>query len=204
MYNSETYSLITNNKNLINDLLSNPDKFLGNTKTHGTEYIPWFNKILLELGSDTVSSMLIQYFLYVVSNESVVLDDNQTPGIPSRMCFNSFGARVVNRYFYSKFKSYLENVDSLDNKSFTNFKDNNTEYKEVIEDDNFYARVGGYFIYALIECQLLKLHLDQKSDELYKYQEYVRLTTTSRNVMVVKENQTIFHLPSKLQFKWNT
>lgn len=40
MYNSETYSLITNNKNLINDLLSNPDKFLGNTKTHGTEYIP--------------------------------------------------------------------------------------------------------------------------------------------------------------------
>lgn len=205
LYNSTTYDFIANSKKTIQELLSNPDKFSGNTKTHGTEYIPWFKKILKQLGQNKVSDMLIQYFLYVVTNESITIEDIETPGIPSLICYNNFGKRVVNHYFYSRFQIYSKETISefKDNnseykKTFSEFRDNDSEYKKTLEDSNFNARVGGFFIYALIESNLIKLNLDYKSDEYYKYQEYIRLTRNSRKVMRVDKDQIVFHLPSKL------
>ena len=191
LYNSTTYDYIVNSRQTVNNLLSNPDKFSGNTKTHGTEYIPWFNKILKELGHKKVSDMLIQYFLYIVNNESVTIEDIETPGIPSLVCYNHFGKRVVNAYFYNKFMKSSK-------KTFSEFMDNDDEYKQTLTDNNFNVRVGGFFIYALIESKLVKLNLDSKSDEDYKYQEYIRLTRNSRKIMRMDKNQIVFHLPSKL------
>ena len=191
LYNNITYDFITNSKQTIDELLCNSDKFIGNTKTHGTEYIPWFKKILKQLGYKKVSDMLIQYFLYVVTNESVTVEDIETPGIPSIVCYNNFGKRVVNFYFYSRF---LESSK----KTYSDFKDNDYEYKKILEDSNFNARVGGFFIYALIESKLIKLNLDSKSDEYYKYQEYIRLTRNSRKVMRMNKDEVVFHLPAKL------
>jgi hypothetical protein len=45
-YNSKTHDFIIDNKNKISQLLSSPDKYIGNTKTHGTEYIPWYLNIV--------------------------------------------------------------------------------------------------------------------------------------------------------------
>jgi len=191
LYNDTTYDFITDSKQTVDKLLCNPDKFSGNTKTHGTEYIPWFKKILKQLGHNRVSDMLIQYFLYVVTNESLTIEDIETPGIPSLVCYNNFGKRVVNHYFYSRYpKSSKE--------TFSEFKYNDSEYKKTLEDSNFNVRVGGFFIYALIESKLIKLNLDSKSGEYYKYQEYIRLTRNSRKVMRADKDQIVFHLPSKL------
>ncbi len=191
LYNSTTHDFITNSKQTVDELLRYPDKFSGNTKTHGTEYIPWFKKILKQLGHNRVSDMLIQYFLYVVTNESITVEDIETPGIPSLVCYNNFGKRVVNLYFYSRFIKFSK-------ETFSEFKDNDSEYKKTLEDSNFNARVGGFFIYALIESKLIKLSLDSKSGEYYKYQEYIRLTRNSRKVMRSDKDQIVFHLPSKL------
>ncbi len=191
LYNSTTHDFITNSKQTVDELLRYPDKFSGNTKTHGTEYIPWFKKILKQLGHNRVSDMLIQYFLYVVTNESITVEDIETPGIPSLVCYNNFGKRVVNLYFYYRF---LESSKE----TFSEFKDNDSEYKKTLEDSNFNARVGGFFIYALIESKLIKLSLDSKSGEYYKYQEYIRLTRNSRKFMRADKDQIVFHLPSKL------
>ncbi len=208
LYNSTTYDFITNSKQTVEELLRNPDKFSGNTKTHGTEYIPWFKKILKQLGHERVSDMLIQYFLYVVTNESITVEDVETPGIPSLVCYNNFGKRVVNLYFFTRFQiscnmkyetiSEFKDNGSEYKETFSEFKDNDSEYKKTLEDSNFNARVGGFFIYALIESKLLKLNLDSKSDEYYKYQEYIRLTRNSRKAMRADKDQIVFHLPSKL------
>lgn len=75
------------------------------------------------------------------------------------------------------------------------------EYKTVTSDTNFNARVGGFFIYALIECELLKLAVHEKSgiiDGDYKQMEYLRLTDTSRDVIIINKGQSIFHPPSRL------
>lgn len=75
------------------------------------------------------------------------------------------------------------------------------EYKTVTYDTNFNARVGGFFIYALIECELLKLAVHHKSgiiDGDYKQMEYLRLTDTSRDVIIINKGQSIFHPPSRL------
>jgi len=191
LYNNTTYDFITNSKQIVDELLRNPDKFSGNTKTHGTEYIPWFKKILKELGHNRVSDMLMQYFLYVVTNESITIEDIETPGIPSLVCYNNFGRRMINLYFYSKFRKSSK-------ETFSEYKDNDSEYKKTLEDSNFNARVGGFFIYALIESKLIKLNLDSKTGEYYKYQEYIRLTRNSRKVMRADKDQVVFHLPSKL------
>ena len=191
LYNVATYNYITNSKQTVNNLLRIPDKYSGNTKSYGTEYIPWFKKMLVELGHDKVSDLLIQYFLYVATNESVTIEDVETPGIPSLICYNNFGKRVVYCYVYSRFMKSRKTT-------LTEFMDSDQEYKKILEDNNFNARIGGFFIYALIESNLIELALDQKSDDLYKYQEYVRLTPNSRKIMKSDEKQTIFHLPSSL------
>ena len=197
-YNSTTYNFISNHKSRINKLLSNPKRFSGNLKIHGTEYIPWFNKILSLLGSDKVSDMLIQYFLYIVTNESLNVDDVQTPGIPSITCYGQFGQKIIMRYLYERYNNVKISVSNPNDYTFIDFKNNDTEYKEIYEDTNFFVRVGGFFIYALLDCELIKLQLENKTDEVFKVQEFVRLTTQSRKIMVADEQQKIFTLPSKL------
>ena len=103
-YNSKTYDFVTENKKKIYQLLSNPEEYTGNTKTHGTEYIPWYLNIVKELGHDDISDMLIQYFLYLVTNEFIKIDDkNLTPGVPSILAYDNFGLITIKSVFPYKF-----------------------------------------------------------------------------------------------------
>jgi hypothetical protein len=142
---------------------------------------------------------LIQYFLFVVTNESIKVDDTVTLGIPSILAYDNFGKRVTNRYFYIKYAGGI--TSSNKENTFSDFRDTNMEYKKVTSDTNLNARVGGFFIYALIECELLKLAVHEKSgiiDGDYKQMEYLRLTDISRDVIIINKGQFIFHPSSKL------
>ena len=199
VYNTTTYNFLSNSKNNLKNLLSQPDGYKGNTKTHGTEFIGWFIKILNKIGVDKTSDFLIQYFLHMTTNESKTIDDVQTPGIPTLVCYSDFGKRIVNYYFYSKYVEYNKKNKNND-MSFSEFLSDNDEYNEVYgEDISFNARVGGFFVYALFELKLISFNYDYKvGNEDYKHQEYVRLTTSSRKIMRSDKTQILFDIPSKL------
>lgn len=75
--------------------MSSPDKYTGNTKTHRTGYIPWYLNIVKQLEHDDISDIYIQYFfLFVVTNESIKVDHNVTPGIPSILAYDNFGKKT--------------------------------------------------------------------------------------------------------------
>lgn len=159
-YNSKSFDFMVDNRNILKNIFSNPKGYLGNTKSHETEYIPWFNKISKLLGPEMISYMLIQYFLHVLSNEFIKTDDTDLSGIPSITGYNEFGKKVINQYFYQKY------IKSNQKCTFSEFKDNDNEYKN-INHDNFNARVGGCFVYVLIECNLLKFEI------AYRYKDKV-------------------------------
>lgn len=100
--------------------------------------------------------MLIQDFFQILTNEFKSIKDIVVPGVPSIVGYNDFGKKVVNKYLYSK---YLE---SKVGGSFSEFNDSFNEFKIIKDDVNFNVRVGGFFVYALIECNLLKLEIDTK------------------------------------------
>jgi hypothetical protein len=88
--------------------------------------------------------MLIEFFMFLLSKETIKIEESYTPGMPTTEVYNLFGRKLIERYIYSKYVKYLkQKPNSITLSQFKSL--NSEEFKEIYED-NFYARFAGNFV----------------------------------------------------------
>lgn len=80
---------------------------------------------------------------YDEDNVSYDTDIKIQPGIPTIKSFNEFGKKIFNRFLYT---NYLKSDIFKDNGSLTEYINSVKEYKEICNDTESYAMIGGYFV----------------------------------------------------------
>jgi hypothetical protein len=193
-FNEESFELINNKKLDLCRLMSNSDDIKFNTKFHNVEFQPWYQEILTELGADLIANLLLSYFMEILTKESIKIEEFDTPGISSLTAYNKFGFKIVNKYIYNK---YCKSIVKKNNGSLSEFKHDNIETFKDIYTENFYSRVGGFFVWHLVTVNLIYEDLDTHPTDYKKTEYYLRVCNDVRIIMM-KNHHKIYHLPQKL------
>ena len=93
-----------------------------------------------ELGVENISDLLLGYFMEILTKVNVIVDDVETPGIPSITAFREFGWKISNKYIFSK---YLKSDIKKNSGSLSEFKqvyanEFSDIYNKLIQLFNFY------------------------------------------------------------------
>ena len=193
-FTDEAFMLLKTKRSELISLMSNDDVYTSKSNTHSTEYIPWVKKLLNVIGSKSISDLLISYFMQILTKETVKIDDIDTSGIPTITAYDEFGGKIVSKYIYIKYLEY-KNIHKLEDLSLSQFKKIN-DFSEMFED-NFNARVGGFFVWNLVTVGLIYQELDSNPLEPKQSVFYLRIQSKIRSVFI-KNNYKVFHLPMRL------
>ena len=152
----------------------------------------WVPKVIEVLSVDNVVNLLLSFFMETISKETVSVDEVETPGIPSITAFEKFGSKLVNKYIYTV---YLKSDVFKKGKSLTYFK--SISYFSVFDEDVFIAKLGGHFVGALLEVDLLYQELDVKIGTIKETEYYIRVDNTSKKNLL-RHCSKFLHIPQKL------
>lgn len=195
----DNYDLIIKKTSDLSKLMSNWNTIKKSSSASSDEYIPWIKNIVSELGSKKISSMLIEYFMFLLSRETIKINEVYTPGIPTTEAYNLFGRKLIERYIHSKYVKHLEHLKKLKSEPITlsQFKGLNAEEFKDIYEDNFYARFAGNFVWSLHTVDLIHQELDYKVGTVYETEWYIRINKDIRKSFI-RDNYKVFYLPLKL------
>lgn len=191
-FTSENYELLDKVHNELTLLLTHDNAFIENTRYLNTKYLSLTKEIIRELGGDYVASLLLSYFMEILTKESVSLEDNETPGISTIKSFYDFGKTVFTKFVYNKYNKSGKNV-SLSN--YINSIKN--DYDLIYKEDGSYAMLGGYFVWSLVTVKLLFECLDKHPENVKEVMYYLRVLPEVRSKLK-KDQIKVFHLPQKL------
>lgn len=167
--------------------------------TDDTNYGDWVLKMIKTIKVNKVTILLLEYFMRVLTIESIEQDDVITPGIPLMESFEEFGQKMVNEYINTLHKSSEENRLM----TYSQYKNANKEAFNVFSEDVFNAKLGAHFIHSLIETGMLVQELDKKANPSSsktrnaETEYYLRIPLDVRSIMMMSD-QLIYHLPQKL------
>jgi len=194
-FSDDSFELIKNKYLDLCKFFSNPDDFVGNKQFHSIEFIPWVKKIIDELGGEAVSNLLLSYFMSILVNENTIVDEIETPGIPTITAFNDFGKKIVDKFIFNK---YIKSDIKKNKGSLSEFKHHNRiAFYDIYNTDNFYARVGGFFVWNLVTVKLLYQDLDRNPSNTSETVYYLRIVRDVR-VLLMKDKSKVYHIPQKL------
>ena len=206
-FNEESFEFIDNKHKELCRLLSvwikKPVEHEINTKFHSTRFIPLVVTIIIELGIDKVSNILLGYFMEILTKDTMTVDENETPGISTLSAYENVGKNIYEKFIYSKYMNYqLTDKDIKTYKKYdgtlNEFKLNNKyEYIDLYDEEGFYAMVGGYFVYNLSILKLISEFKDRHPDDPKITVNYLRIVQVVRE-MLIKNNVKVYHLPQKL------
>ena len=118
------------------------------------------------------------------------------PGIPTIEAFNRFGKILTRKYLYSKYSKYVKS-ESKKNMTLNQYIESNKDEFSEIYTDNFYAKVGGFFVWDLVTVDLLNQELDTNPGETKETIYYLRIASDVRKILV-KDKYKVYYLPMKL------
>lgn len=202
-FNDDTYNLIERKFKDLCDILNIPDGGKISTRIASAKYIPLIKIIIKELGRQKVGSILLSYFLYILTNETttvkVGLDNTaETPGVPSVTAYDHMGKEIFNRYLYSLYiKSDIYKKYNASLKEFKDKHKSDSNNGYIYEEGNFHAYLGGEFVQYLLDIGLLTRKIDNDPSENVKHVEYIRIKDDIRKIFL-KNNFKIFRLPQRL------
>ena len=189
----EAFNLIKKKRVDITKLLKNKLETSVKTNKSNIGYITWCKEFIGQLGYKKITDLLIGFFLYIISKEIAVKDDVLQPGIPTIEAFNKFGKILTRKYLYSKYvKSEFK-----ENMTLNQYIQTNKEEFSEIYTDNFYAKVGGFFVWDLVTLNLLYQELDTNPGETKETIYYLRIVSEVRKILI-KDNYKVYYLPMKL------
>jgi DNA-directed RNA polymerase len=191
-FSEANYDLVQEKIYELNKLMSNWKNISSNSKINSELYKPWIKNISQELNSKKISELLIELFMYMVTKETINIEGFQTPGIPTIEVYNQFGRKLIDKYIYSLYTKREDKDLSL-----SQFKSINWDKFQDIYEDNFYARVGGCFVWNLSTIGLIYEDIDSKSNNSKEEMLYLRINGNIRK-MFIKSNYKVFHLPLNL------
>ena len=88
-FSEQSYEFLNNKHEELCKLLSGwikkPVELEINTKFISTRFIPLVVTIIKELGIDKVSNILLGYFMEILTKETMTIEDNETPGISTKI-----------------------------------------------------------------------------------------------------------------------
>jgi hypothetical protein len=194
-FNDETYEFILNVQEKLCKLLSYPDDVDINTNFNNSKFIPLYKKIILELGVEYVSDLLLSFYMEILTKETISLEDKETPGISTISAFDSFGKKIFERFIYNRYlKSDIKQMEGSLSEFKLIFKD---EFEFVYNENGFHVIIGGYFVRNLLTVRLLTEVLDKHPENPKEDIYYLRLVQNVREIFL-KNNLKVFHLPQKL------
>jgi len=143
-FNDETYEFILNIQEKLCKLLSYPNEGDINTKFNNSKFIPLVKNIILELGVEYVSDLLLSFYMEILTKETISLEDKETPGISTISAFDSFGKKIFDRFIYNRYlKSDIKQKGGSLSEFKLIFKD---EFEFVYNENGFHVIIGGYFV----------------------------------------------------------
>jgi hypothetical protein len=143
-FNNETYEFILNVHEKLCKLLSYPDEVDINTKFNNSKFIPLVKNIILELGVEHISDLLLSFYMEIITKETVSLEDKETPGISTIAAFDSFGKKIFDRFIYNRYlKSDIKQMGGSLSEFKLIFKN---EFEFVYNENGFHVIIGGYFV----------------------------------------------------------
>ena len=197
-FNEASYEMIVKKESDITKLLSNPDILDMKTHVQGDEYMPFVQMFIKNIGANNIAKMILGYFLRLLTNESIYVDDEHTPGIPTLTAFEYVGGLIKNRYIFVCYNNWKKlNKKEI---SLSEYKNKHLKVSKDFYDDNFNARIGGFFVWCLQSVKLVTQEIDFMIDNptnVKKKEYYFRVKQEVRKTFI-KDNQFVFHLPMKL------
>jgi hypothetical protein len=199
-FSAEGYNLITNKHKELCELMNYPDDLEVNSRFLSAKYIPLMKIIIQDLGLEQVVNLLLSFFLTIITKETLTTpDDVETPGIPTLSAFNNFGKEIFSKYLYVLYKKsdmYLKENKSL--KEFIIVYENENGIKFLdFQEQNFYAMLGGNFIWNLLTVKLLTQVIDRDPEQKDETTYYLRIVGDVREKLI-KNNFKVYHIPQKL------
>ena len=191
-YTGDIFDFINQKKNELIMLLSKPNFGVSSKRTKDASK-NWVSKMIEGLGVDLVSDLLLSFFIEILTRESYTRNDMETPGIPTIVGFERFGSKLVNKYIYNEYIKH----GIIKNISLSVFKYNNEQEFSDFKEDIFSGKLGGHFVGALLELNLLYQDLDTKVDNPKEKEYYLRIENSIRDNLM-KSYTKFLHIPQKL------
>ena len=133
-------------------------------KSHvqGDEYMPFVKMFIETIGAYSITKIVLGYFLRLLTNESTYVDDEPTPVIPTLTAFEYVGGLLNNRYIFV----YYNNWKKQNKKDITlsEYKNKHLKVSKEFDEDNFNARIGGFFVWCLQSVKLVTQEIDSMID----------------------------------------
>jgi len=150
--------------------------------------------VLKVVGSKNVSSILISFFLDLVSKES-------TEGRLIQMdCFTSLGKKLINIYCFNLYSKYCKEL-SKKNKpqiSFSEWRDLKiNDIKHLLESPIIVA-VAGNIVNFLTTSSINMIELTTEYGDDRKLHNIIKIEEESRKKILKEDNTKIFSVPTKL------
>ena len=194
-HNDESFDFIKTKKKDILELISKENFTKISKRDKRLDQKVWISKFLEEMNADYISDLLLGFFFEILIKENTIVDDIVTPGIPTLIAFEKFGEKLVSKYLYDKYmRSVYKKRDDI---SFSLYKHYNKSKFKIFEEDTFNSIVGGHFVGALIEVELIYQELDVKVGTFKEKEYYLRIDNSVRKILL-KHNNMFLHIPPKL------
>lgn len=195
-FNDQSFEVINNKYNELIKLIKNPEEFdLGKGQINNENFLPWVKKIIIKLGSKEVVNLLLSFYMEILTKENHTKDDIDMPGIPTITAFHIFGKKIINKYIYF---IYEKSNSKMEGKSLSVFKlENEKEFYDIFNIDNFYAKLGGFFVWYLVSTNLLYQDLDTNPNDNKKRENYLRINQNIRKI-IMANGYKVLHIPAKL------
>lgn len=194
-YNDKSFDIIRTKKNELTMLISKANFTKISKRDKKFDQKVLISKFLEELSVDYISDLLLAFFFEILIKENSNVDDVATAGIPTLTAFEKFGEKLVNKYLYKKYTKSV--YMKRDKTSFSLYKHYNKSKFKIFEEDTFNSIVGGHFVGALIEIELIYQELDVKVGTLKEKEYYLRVDNSIRKILL-KHNNMFLHIPQKL------
>lgn len=144
-YDEQVLKILEEKNSDLRKLLSYPDEDITSIKILGNQYINYYKKIIDKLGVVKVSSLLLSFFMEIVSKECDIKND-KVFSIQSLACYERFGKKIFNKFLFKEYTDYIKLNKKKDLSFYEYLEICKNKYEVIYNDNNSFTLIGGYFV----------------------------------------------------------